>query len=317
MAVIEFAFPARLWALAAIPVLVVLYLVMARRVARRRGGRSSLQLVVPRDRTWLRHLAVALALLSLVTLTLAWAKPTQDVEVPSERGTIVVTIDVSLSMEATDVEPNRLEAAKQAASEFVEGIPPRYNVSVVSFAQTAAILVPPTTDHGAAVAAIQNLQLAPSTAIGEGIYTSLNALLQVPPDPENPDEPPPARIVLLSDGKTTIGRPAALAAEQAAAQEVPIYTIAYGTENGYVEINGQREPVPVDKLELQNVADISGGEAYEAQSAQQLNEVYEDIQSSVGTEEVPMETTSRYAGAGLVFAVLASLGLVSLAARWP
>ncbi|MVA77480.1 VWA domain-containing protein [Auraticoccus sp. F435] len=290
---------------------------MARRVARRRGGRSSLQLVVPRDRTWLRHLAVALALLSLVTLTLAWAKPTQDVEVPSERGTIVVTIDVSLSMEATDVEPNRLEAAKQAASEFVEGIPPRYNVSVVSFAQTAAILVPPTTDHGAAVAAIQNLQLAPSTAIGEGIYTSLNALLQVPPDPENPDEPPPARIVLLSDGKTTIGRPAALAAEQAAAQEVPIYTIAYGTENGYVEINGQREPVPVDKLELQNVADISGGEAYEAQSAQQLNEVYEDIQSSVGTEEVPMETTSRYAGAGLVFAVLASLGLVSLAARWP
>nr|WP_231747997.1 VWA domain-containing protein [Auraticoccus cholistanensis] len=306
-----------MWALAAIPVLVVLYLVMARRVARRRGGRSSLQLVVPRDRTWLRHLAVALALLSLVTLTLAWAKPTQDVEVPSERGTIVVTIDVSLSMEATDVEPNRLEAAKQAASEFVEGIPPRYNVSVVSFAQTAAILVPPTTDHGAAVAAIQNLQLAPSTAIGEGIYTSLNALLQVPPDPENPDEPPPARIVLLSDGKTTIGRPAALAAEQAAAQEVPIYTIAYGTENGYVEINGQREPVPVDKLELQNVADISGGEAYEAQSAQQLNEVYEDIQSSVGTEEVPMETTSRYAGAGLVFAVLASLGLVSLAARWP
>ncbi|SDE60217.1 Ca-activated chloride channel family protein [Auraticoccus monumenti] len=314
---IDFAFPLRLWALAAIPVLVLLYLLLARRIARRRGSRNTLQMVVPRDRTWLRHVAVALALMSLVTLTLAWAKPTQDIEVPSERGTIVVTIDVSLSMEATDVEPNRLEAAKVAAIDFVQGIPPRYNVSVVTFAQTAAILVPPTTDHGAATAAIENLQLAPSTAIGEGIFTSLNALLQVPPDPENPDEPPPARIVLLSDGKTTYGRSAAVAAEQARVQEVPIYTIAYGTENGYVEIEGQREPVPVDRVELQNVADISGGEAYEAQSAEQLVQVYEDIQSSVGTERVPMEATSRYAGAGLFFAVLASLGLVSLAARWP
>ncbi len=314
---IDFAHPDRLWALAAVPLLVALYAVGSHRVARRRGARTGLQLVVPRDRTWLRHLAVALALLSLVTLTVAWAKPTQEVEVPSERGTIVVTIDVSLSMEATDVEPNRLEAAKAAAVEFVEGIPPRYNVAVVSFAQTAAILVPPTTDHGAATAAIANLQLAPSTAIGEGIFTSLNALLQVPPDPENPDEPPPARIVLLSDGSTTYGRTSAEAAEQAAAQEVPVYTIAYGTENGYVEINGQREPVPVNQAELRQIAQISGGEAYEARSAGELETVYQDIQSSVGTERVPMESTSRYAGAGLVFAVLASLGLVSLAARWP
>ncbi|WP_233493877.1 VWA domain-containing protein [Desertihabitans brevis] len=317
MAVIDFAHPDRLWALAAVPLLVALYAFGSYRVARRRGARTGLQLVVPRDRTWLRHLAVALALLSLVTLTVAWAKPTQEVEVPSERGTIVVTIDVSLSMEATDVEPNRLEAAKAAAIEFVDGIPPRYNVAVVSFAQTAAILVPPTTDHGAATAAIANLQLAPSTAIGEGIFTSLNALLQVPPDPENPDEPPPARIVLLSDGSTTYGRTSAEAAEAAAAQEVPVYTIAYGTENGYVEINGQREPVPVNQAELRQIAQISGGEAYEARSAGELETVYEDIQSSVGTEKVPMESTSRYAGAGLVFAVLASLGLVSLAARWP
>ncbi|RCK69548.1 VWA domain-containing protein [Desertihabitans brevis] len=313
----DFAHPDRLWALAAVPLLVALYAFGSYRVARRRGARTGLQLVVPRDRTWLRHLAVALALLSLVTLTVAWAKPTQEVEVPSERGTIVVTIDVSLSMEATDVEPNRLEAAKAAAIEFVDGIPPRYNVAVVSFAQTAAILVPPTTDHGAATAAIANLQLAPSTAIGEGIFTSLNALLQVPPDPENPDEPPPARIVLLSDGSTTYGRTSAEAAEAAAAQEVPVYTIAYGTENGYVEINGQREPVPVNQAELRQIAQISGGEAYEARSAGELETVYEDIQSSVGTEKVPMESTSRYAGAGLVFAVLASLGLVSLAARWP
>lgn len=314
---IEFLNPERLWALLAIPALVGGYLALSSRIARRRGARTQLSLLVPKDRTWVRHLAVAMAIASLATLTIAWARPKQTVEVPSERGTIVVTIDVSLSMEAEDVKPTRLAAAKEAAQQFVQSIPKQYNVSVVSFAQTAAILVPPTTDHGAAVAAIQNLELAPSTAIGEGIFTSLNALLQVPEDPKFPGQPPPARIVLLSDGATTVGRPAALGAQEAKAQDVPIYTIAYGTENGYVEINGRREPVPVDTAELAQVAKISGGRAYTAQSAGELKEVYADIEKSVGTEKVDQETTSRYVGVGLVLAVLASLGVVSLAARWP
>jgi Ca-activated chloride channel family protein len=178
-------------------------------------------------------------------------------------------------------------------------------------------LVPPTLDRGAVTAAINSLQLQPSTAIGEGIYTSLAALAQVPPDPADPKAVVPARIVLLSDGKTQVGRPADQAAKVARDQKVPIYTIAYGTENGFIEVSGRREPVPVDHAELARVAKISGGEAYSAASAGELKDVYKDIGSSVGKEKVDKEVTSRYAGFGLGFAILAAMGMISLGARWP
>jgi Ca-activated chloride channel family protein len=316
---LSFLEPGRLWLLLLIPALVGLYLGLVRGGNRRRAavGRTMFDLVIPRDRTWLRHVAVGLSILSLATLTLAFAKPKDEVAVPRERATIVVTIDVSLSMEAGDVEPNRIEAAKVAAVDFVTSLPPKFNVAVVSFAGTAATLVPPTLDHGAATAAIQALQPQPSTAIGEGIYTSLAALAQVPPDPEEPDAVVPARIVLLSDGKTQVGRSSAEAARAAKAQDVPVYTIAYGTADGYIEVSGRREPVPVDRSELARVSRISGGEAYTATSAGQLKEVYRDIGSSVGKEKVDQEVTSRYAGFGLALAILAACGLISLGARWP
>jgi len=294
-----------------------LWLVQRKRSRNRTVGRTMFDLVIPRDRTWLRHVAVGLSILSLLTLTLAFAKPKDQVSVPRERATIVVTIDVSLSMEAQDVEPNRLDAAKIAAEQFVNSLPPKFNVALVSFAGTAVTLVPPTLDRGAVTAGIQALRPQASTAIGEGIYTSLAALAQVPPDPDNPKAVAPARIVLLSDGKTQVGRASDEAAQAARAQSVPIYTIAYGTADGYIEIGGRREPVPVDRAELRRIAQISGGEDYTATSAGQLKEVYKDIGSSVGTEKVDKEVTSRYAGLGLGFAILAALGLSSLAARWP
>ena len=139
----------------------------------------------------------------------------------------------------------------------------------------------------------------------------------MPPDPSNPDEVVPARIVLLSDGKTQTGRPADEAAKAAKDQQVPIYTIAYGTANGYIEVNGRREPVPVDHAELARVSKISGGQAYSAASAGELEDVYKDIGSSVGKEKVDKEVTSRYAGFGLAFAILAAVGMISLGARWP
>ena len=316
---LQFLAPERLWLLLLIPLLVGGYLLLARRRASRRRnmGRTMFDLVIPKDRTWVRHVAVGLSILSLLTLTLAFAKPKDQVSVPRERATIVVTIDVSLSMEATDVEPTRLEAAKTAASEFVNSLPPKFNVALVSFAGTATTLVPPTLDRGAVTAAIEALQPQPSTAIGEGIYTSLAAIAQVPPDPDNPDDVAPARIVLLSDGKTQVGRASDQAARAARDQNVPIYTIAYGTEDGYIEVSGRREPVPVDRVELQRVAKISGGQAYTAESAGELEEVYKDIGSSVGKEKVDKEVTSRYAGFGLAFAILAAVGLISLGARWP
>jgi Ca-activated chloride channel homolog len=319
MPMLSFLAPNRLWLLLLIPALVGLYLWLVQRKRNRNKsmGRTALDLVIPRDRTWLRHLAVGLSILSLLTLTVAFAKPKDQVSVPRERATIVVTIDISLSMEAEDVEPNRLEAAKDAAVQFVNSMPPKFNVALVTFAGTATTVVPPTLDRGSVTAAIESLVPQASTAIGEGIYTSLAALAQVPPDPDNPKAVAPARIVLLSDGKTQVGRPSDEAAEAAKAQSVPIYTIAYGTADGYIEIGGRREPVPVDRAEMARIAKISGGEAYTATSAGQLKEVYEDIGSSVGKEKVDREVTSRYAGFGLAFAILAALGMISLGARWP
>jgi Ca-activated chloride channel family protein len=316
---LSFLAPNRLWLLLLIPALVGLYLwlVQRKRSRTKSMGKTMFDLVIPRDRTWLRHLAVGLSILSLLTLTVAFAKPKDQVSVPRERATIVVTIDISLSMEAEDVEPNRLEAAKGAAVQFVNSLPPKFNVALVTFAGTATTVVPPTTDRGVVSAAIQSLKPEASTAIGEGIYISLAALAQVPPDPDDPKAVVPARIVLLSDGKTQVGRSSAEAAEAAGAQRVPIYTIAYGTADGYIEIGGRREPVPVDRAELARVSRISGGEAYTATSAGELKEVYEDIGSSVGKEKVDREVTSRYAGFGLGFAILAALGLISLGARWP
>lgn len=316
---LQFLAPNRLWLLLIIPALVGGYLLLSRRRASRRRamGRTMFDLVIPKDRVWVRHVAVGLSILSLLTLTLAFAKPKDQVSVPRERATVVVTIDVSLSMEATDVQPTRLEAAKAAASLFVNSLPPKFNVALVSFAGTATTLVPPTLDRGAVTAAIDALQPQPSTAIGEGIYTSLAALSQVPPDPSDPNAEVPARIVLLSDGKTQVGRPSDQAARAARDQNVPIYTIAYGTEDGYIEVNNRREPVPVDRVELQRVAKISGGQAYTAETAGELKEVYADIGSSVGKEKVDQEVTSRYAGFGLAFAILAALGMISLGARWP
>lgn len=316
---LEFLAPVRLWFLVLIPVLVGLYLAMVyrKRNKNKNVGRTMLDLVIPREAPWRRHIAVGLSILSLLTLTLAFAKPKDTVLVPRERATIVVAIDVSLSMMATDVEPDRLSAAKVAAEEFVNSLPEKFNVALVSFSGTTAALVPPTTDRGRVTAEIQNLELQPGTAIGEGIYTSLATLAQLPPDPDDPEAVVPARIVLLSDGKSQIGRPSDVAAKEAGDQEVPIYTIAYGTENGFIETGGRREPVPVDHAELKRVAQQSGGEAYSAATTSELENVYKDIGSSVGKEKVDQEVTARYAGFGLAFAILAALGMISLGARWP
>ncbi|WP_091533097.1 VWA domain-containing protein [Microlunatus soli] len=317
---LSFLAPSRLWLLLLIPALLVLYLLLYRRRAQKKkqqAGRTMLDYVIPRELPWKRHVAVGLSVLSLLTLTVAFAKPKDTVQVPRERATIVVAIDVSNSMMATDVKPDRLTAAKQGAVQFVKNLPEKFNVSVVEFAGTANILLPPTTQHEDAITAINTMRLQPSTAIGEGIYKSLDAIAQAPPDPDHPNSKPPARIVLLSDGKTQIGRPASQAAQASKKENVPIYTIAYGTPGGTIEVNGTYQPVPVDRAELAGVAKISGGEAYRAESAGELKEVYKDIGSSVGKVKVDKEVTSRWAGFGLGFAILAALGMISLGARWP
>lgn len=316
----QFMEPMRLWLLLLIPLIVAAYIIASRR-KNRKGMRftntSMLGAVIPKQSQWRRHLAVALSLLSLITLTCAFAKPKDQVDVPRERATIVVVLDVSLSMQATDVKPNRLAVAKDAAKEFVRSLPPKYNVSLIAMSGNPAIILPPTLDRSAVARGIDNLQLRDSTAIGESIVMGLRALDQAPKDKGNPDQGAPGAIVLLSDGENTAGRPAAQGANEAAKAKVKVYPIAYGTENGYVDLEGQRYNVPVDEQALRQVAEITKGQVFKAASADQLKTVYKDIGTSVGYEKVDREVSYRWAGYGLGFAVLAALCAISLGARWP
>jgi Ca-activated chloride channel homolog len=320
IAELAFGSPDRLLILLVIPLLIVAYIIAMHR-KNRRGMRftntSMLDVVVPKQSQWRRHLAVALSLLSLITLTAAFAQPKTQVDVPRERATIVVVIDASLSMEATDVQPNRLAAAKQAAVAFVESLPEKYNVAVVSMSGNPNILVPPTLAHNTVENAINTITLQESTAIGESIITAMRALEQAPKDPANPDAIAPGAIVMLSDGTNTAGRAPQQAAAEARASKVPIYTIAYGTENGYVDLDGKREPVPVDHELMKQIAEASGGQYFSAATPDQLKTVYANIGSEVGYEKADREVTARFAGYGLAFAVLAALGAISLGARWP
>ncbi|WP_246187024.1 VWA domain-containing protein [Microlunatus speluncae] len=310
----------RLFALLTIPLLIAAY-IFAQLRKNRRGMRftntSMLEAVIPKQSQWRRHLAVALSIISLVMLTFAWGRPATKVEVPRERATVVIALDASQSMQAVDVKPTRLDAAKQAAIEFVKQLPDKYNVSVVSFAGSATILVPPTLSHTTVENTINGIKLDDSTAIGEAIFTGLRAIGQAPKDPDDPKNVAPGAIVLLSDGTNTAGRAPTQGAAAAKNAKVPVYTIGYGTENGFVDLDGKREPVPVDHELMQRIAEDTDGEYFRAATADQLKRVYQNIGSEVGYEKVNHEVTSAFAGFGLVFAVLAALGAISLGAKWP
>lgn len=314
----EFQSPDRLWAMAVIPLLVIAYLV-ALRMRSRSGMRFTntgiLGKVLPKQSSWRRHVAVAMTLCSLVALVLAWARPMGIEKVPRERATIVVVIDVSLSMQAKDVQPNRLDAAKKAAIDFVGTLPDSYNVSIVALSGSPQVRMPPSVDRGAVVRAIESLQLQESTAIGDGIQAALNALKMAPAGKD--EGPAPGAIVLLSDGQNTTGQSPGQMAQLAKEQKVKIYTIAYGTQTGWVDIDGKRERVAPDVELLRSIADQTGGKAWTADSAKELGQVYKDVRGEVGYEEVRVEITAQWAFYALAFAVVAALGAVSMAARWP
>jgi Ca-activated chloride channel homolog len=271
--------------------------------------------VVPVQSQWRRHLAVALSLLSLVTLTVAWSRPSGIDHIPRERATIVLILDISQSMAATDVKPNRLDAAKVEAKEFVSSLPPQYNVALVSLSGNPASRMPPTQDRGQVGRAIDALTLQDSTAIGDAINVAMSTLQSAPKAADG--STPPGAIVMLSDGQNTAGRSPTQEAAEAAKAKVPIYTIAFGNENGYVDLDGKREKVPPDKALLQRISTLTNGRAFTAENVGELDSVYKNIRSEVGYEEVRKEVTANWAGYGLAFAVIAALAAVSLGARWP
>lgn len=315
---IEFQSPDRLWSLLLLPALIILYLLFLRlrkRFSFRFTNTGVLNRVVGGQRRWTRHVAVAMSLASLVALALAWAQPMGIEKEKRERATVVMVVDTSQSMQATDVDPNRLDAAKEQARKFIDGLPEGYNVALVSMSGAPSVRMPPSTDRGALKRALAALQLEDGTAVGGAIAEALKAVKLAPA--EEGQNPAPAMVVMLSDGTNTDGEDPLAVAQQAASAEIPIYTIAYGTENGYVDIDGKRESVAPDTGTLSQIATITNGEAATADSAEALQEAYKDLESSFAYEDVKKPITAQYAFAALGFAIIAALGAVMMAARWP
>ncbi len=282
-----------------------------------------LESVAPtRPNKW-RHLSAILLIASLVLLTIAMAGPTHDVRIPRNRAVVMLTIDVSQSMRATDVEPSRLAAAQEAAKQFADQLTPGINLGLIAYAGTATVLVSPTTNREATKNAIDKLQLADRTATGEAIFTSLQAIATVGAVIGGGDTPPPARIVLMSDGKETVPsnpdnpKGAFTAARTAKDQGVPISTVSFGTPYGYVEINDQRQPVPVDDDMLKKIADLSGGNAYTASSLQQLKEVFTSLQDQIGYETIKGEASTGWLRLGALVLALAALTALLVNRRLP
>lgn len=303
---IRFLAPAGL--LTIIPVLALAGIYVWRQLSRRSHAArfadpGLLTAMTPHRPGYRRHVAPAVVLAAMLTLACGTARPAATVSSPVQRATIVIALDVSLSMQATDVAPNRIDAARQAATAFVDLLPASFNIGLVSFSATANVLVSPVKDKAAVKQAIAGLQLAEGTATGEAVYTSLAAIQSVPGD--GASGPPPARIVLLSDGYRTAGRPIEDAAAAAASASVPVSTIAFGTAQGVVNIQGQTIAVPVDKASLSKLAETTRGHYYEASSLSQLNQVYQDMGGSLGHRDEPRDITAWFAGTALLLALAA------------
>ncbi|PAZ16285.1 VWA domain-containing protein [Streptomyces sp. SA15] len=298
------------WLLLLLPLaaLIGAYLLVQRRRGRYAVRFTNLDLldkVAPTRPGWRRHVPAGAFCATLALLVLGFARPTAEVQVPRERATIVVAFDTSGSMEATDVEPTRFVAAQRAALTFIDRLPERFNTGLVTFSGNATVAVPPTTDRAVLRSAIEQLTAGQGTAIGEAVIAARNAIRAL--DRQAETEPPPAHIVLLSDGSNTVGRSVESAAAEAAADRIPVSTIAYGTEDGVIDLgDGRLLQVPVDGPALENLASRTGGDYHEAATGEELQAVYEDIGSSVGHRTEEREIWQWFVAGGLGMALVAA-----------
>lgn len=328
-----FLSPEMLWGLLFIPAALALYVVAQRRRMRYAVRFTNLDLlanVVHRSPGWRRHLPTLFYLGALTTLVVGLARPEATVLVPREQATVMLVIDVSGSMNATDVAPTRLLAAKRAAQSFLDQLPGAFRVGVVSFAASAQTQSEPTRDRTAVRRVLQLLDANGGTAMGDGLERALDVRRgarssqtpspsPTPSDGATPsatpvppaDHPLPLAVVLLSDGANTAGATEPLeAAENARELGVPVFTIALGTAEGTITVPGgtrgtlRTMPVPPDPETLRQIAEITGGGFFEAPTESDLRAVYNDLGSRIGFVEELQEITVLFAGLGLVLIVL-------------
>ena len=342
-----FTWPVMLWALLALPLLVWAYLAVLRRQRRmqeRLADSHLLPYLVAPVSAWRRHLPVAIYLGAVLLLVLAMARPIAAIPLPVNRAAVVIAIDTSKSMIAEDVKPNRLEAAKNAARDFVKAMPPSARIGLIAFSDYGTVLVPPSTDRQALDEALNRLQPQQATAVGSAILEALRVLplrkeflgdrlerlrgpvpqqgpqlpapapTPVPGPPVPPpsvNELPPAAILIFSDGVSNLGADPRAAAALAAEAKVKIYAVGLGQQGGTVmTYQNQLVLVPFDPTMLQEVARQTGGEYFGAANLEDLRRIYRQLGRSVGWERRRTEMTSLVAGAAGV--LMLAGGLLSM-----
>ena len=330
-----FLWPEMLWLLLLVPTVVIVYLLLLRRKKKAALRYASLSLIresMSRGQRFRRHVPPLLFLLALMLMIIAIARPAAIVTLPSQHETVILAMDVSGSMRATDVKPNRLAAAQEAAKSFIAGQPMTTRIGVVSFAATASVVQSPTHSREDILAAIERFQLQRGTAVGSGILVSLKMIFpdaefdlrssnprreaskSTPLDPARPtDKPAPkpvlpgsytsAAIILLTDGQTTTGPDPIEAARMAADRGVRVYTVGVGTQKGEI-IGGEGWSfhVRLDEESLKTIANLTRGEYFYAGTATDLQKIYKNLNTRLFFEQKETEITALFsaAAAGLV-----------------
>ena len=317
----SFAAPLFLLGLLLVPALIAAS-VVARRRARRYAVRftaaPSLRMAAAAASgpSRARHLPSALALAAVAALVLAMAKPQRTVAVPVERATIMLVTDHSRSMLATDVDPNRMRAAQGAARDFIDGLPAQIRIGAVAYSDAPDAVQAPTDDHGEARRIIDEQVADGGTATGDALQVALDTLGQQ----RVAGQRVPAAIVLLSDGKTTIGRDPVEVARQARKLDVPIFTVSLGTSSAVVpnpNAGGPPLPAPPDPESMAEIAEASGGRAFTAEDELRLREIYDTLGSRLGTKQEKRESTVPFAVTGLLLLVGAAGASLRLSGRLP
>lgn len=307
-----FLHPLMLIALVAIPLLAWWYVGQQRGRAKAASAFAAPALapsVAPSSPRWRRHAPMLVFALALAVLIVAAARPQRVVAVPVNTASIILADDTSGSMAATDVSPSRLVAAQRASTAFLTSVPESVRVGLVEFNSKVTVLQSPTTDHALVRSALGQLKVTGGTAIGDAIRTSLRLATSA----KRPGvKQPPAAIVLLSDGSNDVGSDPLSAAQLAASDHIPVYTVVLGTQGGTVtekRASGTvKVPVPPDPQQLGQIARISHGQAFTATDAKGLDTVYKRLGAQLGHKKVKQEITAGFAGGGLILLLLGSVG---------